>query len=252
MFEEIDLFILAILFLAGAITFSISTISGGGGALLLIPFVSFLLGAGNTAPIVNLGSFIGRPVRLILFWKDIVWELVWYYLPSAVAGAILAAWLFAEVRIAWIQLVVALFLISTVFQYRFGKKERSFNVKKWHFIPLGFVVSIIGTFTGGMGPVLNPFYLNAGITKERLIATKTVNSFVMGLTQISSYAFFGLLYGELWVYGISLGLGVSLGNIIGKKALAKMSAKLFRQWVIAVMVLSGLLMLINLLIDYFK
>ncbi len=243
--SKTDFLLILVLFIAGVITFSISTISGGGGALMLIPLLNLIVGTTKTAPIINLGAFISRPSRIILFWKNIVWKVFWYYVPSAILGAFLAAWFFSEIKINWLQIIVALFLISTFFQYRFGKKERSFKVRLWFFIPLGFLVSIIGTFTGGMGPILNPFYLNSGITKEALVGTKAANSFFLGIAQVSSYTFFGLLTTELWIYGISLGIGATLGNLIGKRVLAKMSSLLFRKLVIIIMVLSGLLLLVK-------
>ena len=245
LFSNIDFFLVLILFFAGVVSFSISTISGGGGALMLIPLLNFIVGTTKTAPIINLGAFISRPSRIIIFWKNIVWKVFWYYVPSAMLGAVIAAYFFSEMKIAWLQIIIALFLISTFFQYRFGKKERSFKVHLWHFIPLGFVVSIIGTFTGGMGPILNPFYLNSGISKEALVGTKAANSFFLGIAQISSYTFFGLLTTELWIYGITLGIGATFGNLIGKRLLVKMSSLLFRKLVIIIMVVSGVLLLIK-------
>ncbi len=244
-FENIDLIYLVIIFIAGLISFSISTISGGGGALMLIPFLNFLIGSTKTAPIINLGALISRPSRIIIFWKHIYWKVFWYYVPSAMLGAVIAAWFFSEIKIAWLQIIVALFLISTFFQYKFGKKERSFTVHLWYFIPLGFLVSIIGTFTGGMGPILNPFYLNAGISKEELVGTKAANSFFLGIAQIGSYTFFGLLTTELWIYGITLGIGATFGNLIGKKMLSKMKNSTFRKLVIIIMVISGVLLLVK-------
>ena len=244
-FKDIDILLLFILFACGAISFSFSTISGGGGAIMLVPVLNFIVGTTKTAPIINLGAWISRPSRIIIFWKHIVWRVFWYYVPAAILGALLAAWFFSEMKIEWLQVVVALFLISTFFQYRYGKKERSFPVKLWHFIPVGFLVSVVGTFTGGMGPVLNPFYLNAGITKEALVGTKAANSFFLGLAQIGGYSFFGLLTAELWAYGIALGIGATCGNLVGKKMLARMSNQAFRKWVIAVMVISGILLLMK-------
>ena len=229
--RDIDLLFLLIIFGIGMISFTISTISGGGGALLMIPILNFLIGATKTAPVINLGTLISRPSRIILFWKHIVWKVFWYYVPIAILGSILAAWLFSEIKIVWIQIVVALFLISTYFQYRFGKKEQSFKTQLWHFIPLGMIISMVGTFTGGMGPVLNPFYLNAGISKEALVGTKAINSFFVGLAQVSSYTFFGLLKPELWIYGLALGIGATFGNFIGKNLLKKMTHILFRKFV---------------------
>ncbi|MBV1923876.1 MAG: sulfite exporter TauE/SafE family protein [Flavobacteriaceae bacterium] len=245
--QNLDIFLVVILFIAGALAFTLSTISGGGGALMLIPFLNFLIGTSQTAPVLNLGAFISRPSRIIIFWKNIVWKVFWYYVPSAILGAILAAYLFTEVKIVWLQVIIGLFLISTFFQYRFGKKKRSFNVQLWYFIPLGFIISIVGTFTGGMGPVLNPFYLNAGITKEELIGTKAANSFFLGLAQVSSYSFFGLLTKELWAYGIILGIGATVGNLLGKRLLKKMTNKTFRKLVIYIMVISGIVLLVKAL-----
>jgi len=237
-------YLLVGLFFLGATAFTLSTISGGGGALMQIPILNFLIGTSQTAPVINLGTFISRPTRIIIFWKHIVWKVFWYYVPSAMIGAVLAAWLFAEVKIYWVQIIVGLFLVSTFFQYRFGKKERSFNVKLWYFVPLGFFISIIGTLTGGMGPILNPFLLNAGIEKESLVGTKAAQSFFLGIAQIGSYAFFGLLTDELWVYGIAMGLGAIVGNLIGKWLLQRMSKLAFRKWVIAIMVISGIVLII--------
>lgn len=238
-------YLLVGLFFLGATAFTLSTISGGGGALMQIPILNFLIGTSQTAPVINLGTFISRPTRIIIFWKHIVWKVFWYYVPSAMIGAVLAAWLFAEVKIYWVQIIVGLFLVSTFFQYRFGKKERSFNVKLWYFVPLGFFISIIGTLTGGMGPILNPFILNAGIEKESLVGTKAAQSFFLGIAQIGSYAFFGLLTDELWVYGIAMGLGAIVGNLIGKWLLQRMSKLAFRKWVIAIMVISGIVLIIG-------
>lgn len=235
--------IVALLFILGVAAFILSTISGGGGSLVLVPILNWILGVTNTAPVLNLGTFLGRPARLIIFWKHIKWNVCLYYAPAAIIGAWLGAYVFSNFKVEWLQVLVGIFLISTVWQYRFGKKEKSFTMRLWYFIPLGLIISVLGTIIGALGPVLNPFYLNLGLDKEDLIATKTANSFLMGLSQIGSYAFFGLLHNELWVYGLALGLGATIGNIIGKKFLSNMKSSTFRKLVIALMVISGVLLI---------
>ena len=140
------------LFLAGMVAFIISTISGGGGALLLIPVTSALIGPAATPPVINLGYLISRPFRLYLFWHHIDWSLIKYYVPSAIVGAWIAALLFSRLNGSWIQLLVGAFLISTVFQYRFGKVEKSFDMPKLGFVPLGFFTAFISTLVGGLRP----------------------------------------------------------------------------------------------------
>mgnify|MGYP001802024647 CR=1 FL=1 len=86
---------------------------------------------------------------------------------------------------------------------------------------------------------MNPFYLNMGLLKEKMLATKTANSFLAGLAQLSSYAFLGALEGALWWYGLMIGIGAIIGNIIGKNLLQKMSDDLFRKLVLLIMMISG-------------
>lgn len=245
--EAINWLTMFLLFATGAVAFTFSTLSGGGGALISVPVVSSLLGAAFTAPVVNLGTFIGRPSRLILFWQDIDWKVVLYYAPPALLGSWLAAWWFDALNAEWIRLLLGVFLISTIFQFRYGKKQRSFEMKRAFFIPLGFIVSALVTLIGALGPVLNPFYLNYGLEKEGLIATKTANAFILGIFQVGGYSFFGLLHGEYWVYGIALGAGALIGNVVGKKFLQRMQVKTFRVLLLVFMALSGFTMIIKTL-----
>lgn len=237
--------IAALLFGVGIAAFVLSTVSGGGGALVLVPVLNWLIGVSNTAPVLNLGTLIGRPSRLIIFWNDIDWKVCLAYAPPAIAGALLGGWLFSSVKENWLQIFIGLFLISTIFQFRFGKKKKSFEMQLWYFVPLGLIVSLVGTISGAVGPVLNPFYLNYGLQKEALIATKTASSFLMGIAQIGSYTFFGLLSDQYWIYGICLGIGATAGNLIGKKLLADMKNEVFLRWAIALMVISGVVMIVR-------
>lgn len=234
-----------ILFLSGVIAYIVSTLSGGGGAIIMLPIVGFYLSPQVVAPVVNLGNMIGRPARLILFWKYIQWDIVKFYVPSALLGAIVGGLIFVQLDSSWIQVVLGIFLLTTPLQFNMGKKKYSFKMKKTYFIPLGFVVTLISTLFGATGAVLNPFYLNMGLVKEKMIATKTANSFLAGIAQIGSYAFLGALNGELWIWGLVIGLGAIIGNIIGKKLLHKMSELNFRRAVLIIMVISGVLMLVK-------
>ena len=234
-----------VLVLAGIIAYIISTLSGGGGALLMLPIVGFYLSPSVVAPVVNLGNMIGRPVRLFLFWQHIQWKIVAYYVPSAILGAIVGAFIFVQLDTGWLQILLGLFLISTVFQFRFGKRKQSFPMKNIYFIPLGFIVTLISTLFGATGAVMNPFYLNIGLLKEKMIATKTANSFLAGMAQLSSYAFLGALKGDLWWYGLLIGIGATIGNIIGKNLLQKMTDETFRKLVILIMVMSGLVLILK-------
>lgn len=228
-----------VIIVGALIGYIVSTIGGGGGSLLLVPVVSFMLGARAVAPVLSLGEMLSRPIRLVLFWKEIDWHVAKYHIPGSVVGAFLGAYIFARIELQWLQIVIGLFLISTIFQYNFGEKKQSFPMKAACFLPLGFVVSLFSALIGATGPVENPFYLNYGLEKEGMIGTKTANSFVAGLVQLGTYSFLGVLPRELWGYGIAIGIAAGVGSWLGKRILGNMESKTFRKIVLIVMAVSG-------------
>lgn len=233
------------LFLLGVAAFSLSTIAGGGGALTIVAVTSLWMPVKVVPPMVHLANFIGRPTRVWLFRKYIRWDVVKTYLPAAWMGGFLGALIFSKMELKGLQIIIALFLISTVWQFRFGKKKQSFKMKRWWFAPIGFAVSLVSSITGATGAVLNPFYMNYSVTKEELVATKAFNSMMVAVVQLSTYTFFGKLEGNLWVYGLVLGSGAAAGNYLGKHWLSKMTEKRFLQWVIGMMVVSGLALMVQ-------
>lgn len=231
--------------LAAFVAFIISTIAGGGGALILVPTATALLGPTAAPPVVTVGNMLSRPVRLILFWKHTDWEIVRWYLPFALLGAGLGAYVFTELQSSTFQVVLGIILMSMVLQYRFGKKARTFRVRLWYFAPLGFGVALLSALLGAAGPLLNPFFLNYGTLKERMIATKAVNSFFVDFIKIGTYASFGAMTPELWYYGLAVGIGGGAGTWLGKRFLAHLSDRRFRQLVVWMMFAAGVVLLLK-------
>lgn len=215
----------------------------------MVPLVSFLLGAKAVAPVIAIGEELSRPVRLALFWRDINWQVAKFHVPGSMVGAFLGAYFFTQIDLAWLQILLGLFLVSTIFQYRFGETKRTFRMRDIHFLPLGFSVSLISALFGAAGPVETPFYLNYGLEKEKMIATKTINSFMAGLVQLGTYSYFGALPAELWLYGIGIAIGAGLGSYAGKLLLGRMDSKTFRRIVLVVMVISGLAMIYRQVVE---
>ena len=228
---------------AGFLAWIVSTIAGGGGAMLLVPLVGFIAGAEAVAPVVTLATLIAGGGRALVFRKAVDWSVVAWALPGALAGAFLGAALFVTAPADWLRIAVGLFLVSTVFQYRFGRKANAFRAPTWWFLPAEILVGFLSGLIGAIGPVMNALYLNAGITKERMVGTKTAISMPMHLVKMSTYAALGAMSGELWLFGLAAGIGALSSNWLARRMLKDMRESRFRAIVIGFMVLSGLLML---------
>lgn len=232
----------AALFVAGFVTWTISTLSGGGGAMTLVPIISFVMGAQAAAPVVTVGMVVGSLGRLAIFRAHIDWHIVRWALPGAIAGAALGGFLFSILPVAWLQLALGLFLISTVLQEYFGRSKTHLDVKPWIFAPVYFAVAGLSAVMGAIGPVMNVLFLNAGILKERMVGTKTAISLPMQFTKLLSYFAFGVLSPEYVLAGLVVGVGASLSNRMARRILARMSDTRFRYITIVFMVLAGLAM----------
>lgn len=234
-----------ILFLLGAVAFAFSTVAGGGGALLLGATAHHITGVDRIVQSVQLANLVGRPSRILLFLKHVRWETVIWYVPAAWVGAWLGVRLFVELEANWLRLVLGLFLISTPFQFRFGKSRKTFGMPLWAFAPVGLVVAAISSLVGATGAVTNVFYFNYGLTKESLVGTKAVNSFLVGLVQVGAYWSYGAMDGDIWNYGLVLGAGAMVGNVVGKRWLQRFSDGSFQKLALVVMALSGVALLVG-------
>lgn len=234
-----------LLLVSGCIAWIISTVAAGGAATLLIPVIGLILGPQLVAPVISVASIMANPSRVLFFKDHIDWPLVRWLVPGSVIGAVVGSWLFTQLRIEWLEIVLALFLISYVLQYRFSKKRLGLKMKPVWFFPIGILVSFLSGLTGATGPILNPFLMSYGLQKQELVGTKAVNSFIMQITKLSTYTLFGALTLQSGSYGLALGIGAIIGVYMTHLHLLRIDHEQFTLYVHLLMFFSGCLMLVR-------
>lgn len=221
----------------------LSTLAGGGSPFMLIPLVNVMLGAASVPPVITIGMFLGNAHRIMLFWQYIDWKLTLWYFPGAIVGAMLGAYTFTQIHLDWLQLLIGVFLLISIFSFGLEQKESTFKVKAWYILPAGFLKAFVSGLIGTTGPVLNAFYLNYGLVKEDLIATKATHVVIIHVVKILTYAAFGVLSPQIISTGLIIGLIAIPANYLGKYILNKMNPQQFRAIVLATMAISGMWML---------
>lgn len=207
------------LFAAGFVSWAISTLAAGGGSVLIVVAVAAILRGQAIAPVVTMTGALASPARMILLWHWIDWRVVRWYLPGATAGALLGGWVFSRIGTHWLQIVLALFLISTAWQYRLGLRPRSFAMRLPWFLPVSFVSGLTSAVVGASGLLVNPFYLNYGLVKEAMLATRAVNSLAIQPVKIGAYVMFGVLHWRLARHGLVAGAGAIVAILWQQRAL---------------------------------
>jgi len=233
-----------VLVLVGAfIIFILSTLTGGGASLLLMPLVALVVGVKAVAPVMAISIGMSSTSKVFFFWRYIDWKLFAWLFPSTIVGSLIGARMFATLSADFLQILIGLLLLSTIFQWNRKEKKTGFKVKAWHFAPMGLVVAFLSGLIGGVGPLMNSAYLNYGISKESLLGTRSANAILLHITKIISYAYYGYVTGEVLKFGIMIGISSMIAVYFGKLILSKISELLFRKIVVASMVASGILML---------
>ena len=232
-----------LLFVAGCASWTISTFSGGAGSIVLLAAVTHLIRVKTIAPVITIASLMASPTRILVSWRLIEWPVVRWYLPGAISGAIAGSWIFTWANAAWLGVIVGLFLVSTPLQYHLGGRARSFPMRLPWFIPLSLAVGLISGATGASSLVSVPFYLNYGLTKERMIATGAVHSLFIQLTKIAIYGSLGVLTAGSALEGASAGLGAMVAICVTRQWLDSFKEIWFRRLAILLMLISGLSML---------
>ncbi len=235
--------IFILLLVLGLLAWFFSTIAAGGAATLLIPIITFLLGAQMVAPTISVAALMANPSRAFIFRHHVDWQVIRYLLPGSIIGAIIGAWFLSIINVQIIQILLGLFLISYVLQDKLGKSKLAIKMKLIWFLPLGYSVSFLSGLIGATGPIQNPFMLSYGLEKERLVGTKAINSFVIQLTKLISYSAFGALNVQIAKYGMTLGIGAIIGVFLARKHLENINTIKFRQYTLALMFFCGVVML---------
>jgi uncharacterized membrane protein YfcA len=233
----------ALLFLAGCVSWTISIFSGGGGSVILLATVTHLIRVRQVAPVVTLASLMASPVRIAISWRRVEWRVVKWYLPGAMAGAMLGGWLLSWARGEWLTLIVGMFLVSSPMQYRLGERARSFPMPLPCFIPVSVVVGLVSGLVGASSLISLPFYLNYGLTKERLIATGAVHSLFIQITKIATYASVGALSSRSLLEGVAAGSGAVFAIYVTRPWLDTLKEVWFRRLAVVLMLTSGSSML---------
>ena len=220
-----------------------STLAGGGSPLILIPVTAMFIDAAAIPPVITIGMLLGNSQRSFLYWSKIDWSLMWWFLPGGITGAVLGAFALTKTRLEWLSLVLGLFLIISALSYIFGGNKQKYVVPAWYFLPGGFIYGVLSGLVGSVGPLLNTAYLNYGLEKEEMVATKSIHMVMIHVVKMIAYVAFGTIHSSDWVYGLILGIAAFPGNWLGQMVLYKMSQQQFKQIVVGFVVVSGMLIL---------
>lgn len=217
---------LALLYMVAAAfaTAILHSVGGFAGALLMAIALAPVLGVKETVPVTATAMMISHASRAWLFRRAVDWGafrmLFLFGLPFIVLGVLF----YVELSERAVALFLGTFLLVTMPLRRY-LKGKSIEVPRKAIAVVAVPYGFLSGTSFGVGMILAPFMLGAGIAGEALLATVAVSGVMLNVTKTIAFGMSPLLTAELAALGIVLGLCTFPGHAVGRWVVRRTSIR---------------------------
>lgn len=231
------MFPMALLLLGGYVAATISGAAGFGGALLLLPIASLVVGPREAVPLLTLAQLVGNLSRAGLGWREIRWRPVLLFSLGALPASALGAILFITLPTAAILRGVGAFLVLMVLLRR--TKLKDIRVPEGILVPGGACVGFLSAVVGSAGTLGALFFLGLDLPATAYVASEAVAAVVIHIAKSGIYSSYSLLSGHiLWITAL-LSIAMIAGSWTGKRIIETLPKEKFLLVVEALMVVAA-------------
>lgn len=235
----IELPVLLYMGAAAFVTAVLHSVGGFAGALMMAIAIAPAIGIKLTVPIVAVAMIVSHGSRAWLFRKAVDWRafarIFFVAAPFIVAGV----FVYVELSEAAVGLFLGSLLLVTV-PLRRVLEGRSVQIPRAGLsvaaVPYGFLSGA----SFGVGMMLGPFMLGAGIAGEALVATVAVMGFLLNVIKTVAFGLSPLLTPTYMLVGVGLGLCTIPGHRLGRSILRRTPIRVHTLFLEAFMLLGGL------------
>lgn len=234
---------LILIFLIAFLAATISGAAGFGGALLLLPVLTGVVGIKAAVPILTIGQIFGNASRVWFGRHELKWRPVIFFLITAIPLTIIGSYLFADIDSKNIKIGIGGFLIMLVIYRRIKTKKIGLGEKGM--LIGGGLTGFLSGLVGSAGPLGAAFFLGLNLTATAYVASEAFTALTMHLTKTIVYNKYTLIGQTEFYYGLFIGIAMILGSWAGKKIIEKLSKDKFIILVEILLLISGLQMIIT-------
>lgn len=216
---------------------------GFGTSIMLMPLLVHLYGPIKTIPIVALIAIVANGSRVLLWWRLVDFKAMLYFSLSAVPAVVLGANTLVQLTPRFVEICLGLFLMMMIPMRRWLGRQ-AIRLKPPQMLWVGAVIGYLSGIVATTGPLNTPFFLALGLSKGAFLGTEAAASLLM-------FAAKGLRFHQLDVIdlqavsqGLLIGSFVFAGSTLSKRIVLALSEQTFMHLMEAVMLFSGLSMLI--------
>lgn len=226
-----------LLFLGGFLSAAISGAAGFGGALLLLPLLTKIVGTTMAVPVLTIAQLIGNLSRVYFGYKEISWRPVWLFIAGAVPMSIVGAFSFVAIPKDIVTKLIGLAVLGFVILKHYQTIKIESNDRMM--IVGGGSVGLLSGLVGSAGPIGAVFFLSLNLSPVAYIASEAVTAVVMHLTKTIIYQKYLGIGFETLALGLFIGVAMVAGTWAGKKVLEQWPKKTFTKFVTFLLIVIG-------------
>lgn len=228
---------------------AVRSAAGFGAGLIAIPMLAFILPVSTAVSVVTVLTTLSSIEQVSREWHQIAWrQFVLIFLYSMV-GIGLGLYFIVLLDEDVMRRCLGIFLILYSLHALWTSQASYLLPKRWHG-PLGACVGIVGglfsaLFGAGAGPIYVMYFDILRLEKAVFRATMSAVVLLGGAARIVGYGTYGF-YGSSSVVLLAVGIPLVLvGSWLGDRVVYRLSARSFSRLVAAVILLSGVTLVIR-------
>ncbi len=228
-----------LLLVGGFVAATLASVTGFGGAAILLPITVAVFGVQDAIPILTIAQLIGNASRVWFNRKEVSLPVTKWFATGCVPAAIIGGLLFATASIPLLTRLLGVLLIVMVV-WRHLPQQRDWRMPLWGFAPAGAISGFLSALLGSVGPLIAPFFLSYGLVKGAYIGTEALAAVIIHATKLAAYGGMSLLDHCNIGMGLLLGPVMILGSWVGKRIVDRIPERVFVLLIEATLVIAGL------------
>ncbi|MFC3123196.1 sulfite exporter TauE/SafE family protein [Agaribacter flavus] len=218
---------LAIAVMCGAVIIAsvITSVTGMAGGILMFAAMSIYIPLKPLIATHGAVQIFNNATRTWYLRKHIHWQKCWPFIVGATLGTVVTTVFIAEYLGEFYPLLLLVGLtIYTLFK---PKRLPDIKVADKHFVWVGFATGFIGITVGVIDPILAVFFMRDDLSKEAIIANKSMMQAYTHLTKIPAFIYLGFSFIDAFELILILSLAGVVGAKLGVWLLDKIDNQLF-------------------------
>jgi uncharacterized membrane protein YfcA len=226
-------------FLAAAVSGS----AGFGGALLLLPFLTIVVGAKEAVPLLTVAQLIGNLSRAGFGFRQIRWRPVALFVVGALPASILGALSFIRLDRAMVTRGIGAVILVTVLLRLSGRLD--FKPSDRLLVIGGAMTGFLSGVAGSAGPLGAAVFLSLGLPPVSYVASEASTALVIHAAKIGVYGWSMELARGFWLLGAALGGAMILGTWTAKRLIEHVPSKAFERYVSVLLIVISIYMVLH-------